>query len=120
MNVFEVRSVEITQEKYEKLIEKSVRLDMIVESIKSQRYLSDNDILKIAGVKEVFTDDPVRDMEHHYSTEREHIDCDICHGPIYKADNVMEGDPLYRVNGLNICEDCIRDYIKSIEEECHE
>lgn len=115
-----IRMVEIPQEKYEKLIEKSVRLDMIVESIKSQRYLSDNDILKIAGVKEVFTDDPVRDMEHHYSTEREHIDCDICHGPIYKADNVMEGDHLYRVNDLTICEDCIRDYIKSIEEECNE
>ena len=49
MNIFEVRSVEITQEKYEKLIEKSTRLDMIVESIKSHKYLSDEDILKIAG-----------------------------------------------------------------------
>lgn len=112
-----IRMVEIPQEKYEKLIEKSVRLDMIVESIKSQRYLSDNDILKIAGVKEVFTDDPVRDMEHHYSTEREHIDCDICRNPIYTADENYEGDMVYKIEGLNICEDCISSYIDKFKEE---
>lgn len=117
MNIFEVRSVEITQEKYEKLIEKSTRLDMIVESIKSHKYLSDEDILKIAGVKEMFTNDPVRDMEHYYSSERKHIDCDICRNPIYVADENYEGDPVYKIDGLNICEDCISDYIEKLKEE---
>lgn len=111
--------MEISKKEYTELIVRSEKLEILTELIKSQKYISD-EILQIVGVKEVFTDDPVRDMENIYSVEREHIDCDICHGPIYKADDVMEGDPLYRVNGLNICEDCIRDYIKSIEEECHE
>ena len=111
--------MEISKKEYTELIVRSEKLEILTELIKSQKYISD-EILQIVGVKEVFTDDPVRDMEHIYSMEREHIDCDICHGPIYKADDVMEGDPLYRVNGLNIWEDCIRDYIKSIEEECHE
>lgn len=115
----EISKMEISKKEYIDLIVRSERLEILTELIKSQKYISD-EILQIVGVKEMFTNDPVRDMEHYYSTEREHIDCDICHGPIYKADNVMEGDPLYRVNGLNICEDCIRDYIKSIEEECHE
>lgn len=112
-----IRMVEIPQEKYEKLIEKSVRLDMIVESIKNQRYLSDNDILKIAGVEEMFTNDPVRDMEDHYSIEREHIDCDICHRPIYKANDLYEGDYVYKIDGLCICEDCIKDYMEKYREE---
>lgn len=111
--------MEINKKEYTELIVRSEKLKILTELIKNQKYISD-EILQIVGVKEMFTDDPVRDMEDIYSVEREHIDCDICHGPIYKADDVMEGDPLYRVNGLNICEDCIRDYIKSIEEECHE
>ena len=111
--------MEISKKEYTELIIRSEKLEILTELIKSQKYISD-EILQIVGVKEMFTNDPVRDMEDHYSIEREHIDCDICHGPIYKADNVMEGDPLYKVNGLNICEDCIRDYIKSIEEECNE
>ena len=115
----EISKMEISKKEYIDLIVRSERLEILTELIKSQKYISD-EILQIVGVKEMFTDDPVRDMEDIYSVEREHIDCDICHGPIYKADDVMEGDPLYRVNGLNICEDCIRDYIKSIEEECHE
>ena len=115
----EISKMEISKKEYIDLIVRSERLEILTELIKSQKYISD-EILQIVGVKEMFTNDPVRDMEDHYSIEREHIDCDICHGPIYKADNVMEGDPLYKVNGLNICEDCIRDYIKSIEEECNE
>ena len=111
--------MEISKKEYTELIVRSEKLEILTELIKSQKYISD-EILQIVGVKEVFTDDPVRDMEDIYSVEREHIDCDICHGPIYKADNVMEGDHLYRVNDLTICEDCIRDYIKSIEEECNE
>lgn len=115
----EISKMEISKKEYIDLIVRSERLEILTELIKNQKYISD-EILQIVGVKEMFTNDPVRDMEDHYSIEREHIDCDICHGPIYKADNVMEGDPLYKVNGLNICEDCIRDYIKSIEEECNE
>lgn len=115
----EISKMEISKKEYIDLIVRSERLEILTELIKSQKYISD-EILQIVGVKEMFTNDPVRDMEHYYSIEREHIDCDICHGPIYKADNIMEGDPLYKVNGLNICEDCIRDYIKSIEEECNE
>ena len=111
--------MEISKKEYTELIIRSEKLEILTKLIKSQKYISD-EILQIVGVKEMFTNDPVRDMEDHYSIEREHIDCDICHGPIYKADNVMEGDHLYRVNDLTICEDCIRDYIKSIEEECHE
>lgn len=112
--------MEISKKEYTELIVRSEKLKILTELIKSQKYIISDEILQIVGVKEMFTDDPVRDMEDYYSVEREHIDCDICHGPIYKADDVMEGDHLYRVNDLTICEDCIRDYIKSIEEECHE
>lgn len=115
--MYKIKTVEIPQEKYEKLIEKSVRLDMIVESIKIQRYLSDNDILKIAGVEEMFTNDPARDAENYCSLDREHIDCDICHMPIYKADDLYEGDYVYKIDGLCICEDCIKDYMEKYREE---
>lgn len=117
MKICDVKTVEITQEKYEKLVEKSTKLDVIVKLIKNHKYLTNNDILEIAGVKEVFTDDPVRDMEDYYSVEREHIDCDICHLPIYKADDIYEGDYVYKIDGLYICEYCIKDYVEKYREE---
>lgn len=117
MKNFDLKTVEITQDRYEKLVEKSIKLDVIVKLIRNHKYLTNNDILKIAGVEEVFTNDPVRDMEHYYSVERGHIDCDICRNPIYTADEGYEGDMVYKIDGLNICEDCISNYIKKFREE---
>lgn len=39
MNIFEAKTIEITQEKYEKLIEKSTRLDMIKNLFKKNEYV---------------------------------------------------------------------------------
>lgn len=108
--------MEISKKEYIDLIVRSERLEILTELIKSQKYISD-EILQIVGVKEMFTDDPVRDMEHYYSSERKHIDCDICRNPIYVADENYEGDPVYKIDGLNICEDCISDYIEKLKEE---
>lgn len=108
--------MEISKKEYTELIIRSEKLEILTELIKSQKYISD-EILQIVGVKEMFTDDPVRDMEDIYSVEREHIDCDICHGPIYTADENYEGDMVYKIEGLNICEDCISSYIDKFKEE---
>lgn len=108
--------MEISKKEYTELIIRSEKLEILTELIKSQKYISD-EILQIVGVKEMFTDDPVRDMEHYYSSERKHIDCDICRNPIYVADENYEGDPVYKIDGLNICEDCISDYIEKLKEE---
>lgn len=108
--------MEISKKEYTELIIRSEKLEILTELIKSQKYISD-EFLQIVGVKEMFTDDPVRDMEHYYSSERKHIDCDICRNPIYVADENYEGDPVYKIDGLNICEDCISDYIEKFKEE---
>lgn len=108
--------MEISKKEYIDLIVRSERLEILTELIKSQKYISD-EILQIVGVKEMFTNDPVRDMEDHYSIEREHIDCDICHRPIYKANDLYEGDYVYKIDGLCICEDCIKDYMEKYREE---
>lgn len=108
--------MEISKKEYIDLIVRSERLEILTELIKSQKYISD-EILQIVGVKEMFTNDPVRDMEDHYSIEREHIDCDICHRPIYKANDLYEGDYVYKIDGLCICEDCIKDYMEKHREE---
>lgn len=108
--------MEISKKEYTELIVRSEKLEILTELIKSQKYISD-EILQIVGVKEMFTNDPVRDMEHYYSTEREHIDCDICRNPIYTADENYEGDMVYKIEGLNICEDCISSYIDKFKEE---
>lgn len=112
----EISKMEISKKEYIDLIVRSERLEILTELIKSQKYISD-EILQIVGVKEMFTNDPVRDMEDHYSIEREYIDCDICHGPIFKADDEHCGDDIYRLNDLNICEDCIYDYLRDVREE---
>lgn len=112
----EISKMEISKKEYIDLIVRSERLEILTELIKSQKYISD-EILQIVGVKEMFTNDPVRDMEDHYSIEREHIDCDICHRPIYKANDLYEGDYVYKIDGLCICEDCIKDYMEKYREE---
>lgn len=112
----EISKMEISKKEYIDLIVRSERLEILTELIKSQKYISD-EILQIVGVKEMFTDDPVRDMEDHYSIEREYIDCDICHRPIYKANDLYEGDYVYKIDGLCICEDCIKDYMEKYREE---
>lgn len=111
-----ISKMEISKKEYIDLIVRSERLEILTELIKSQKYISD-EILQIVGVKEMFTNDPVRDMEDHYSIEREHIDCDICHRPIYKANDLYEGDYVYKIDGLCICEDCIKDYMEKYREE---
>ena len=51
MNISEVKTVEITQEKYEKLIEKSTRLDMIKNLFLNNEYVVSNIILDLLGEK---------------------------------------------------------------------
>lgn len=66
-----------------------------------------------------FTDDPVRDAERYFSeaeeeqNEREYIVCDICGEKIFCGDGYWEGDTYYIINELNICEDCISNYIRT-------
>lgn len=50
-------------------------------------------------------------------TGRDFILCDICEQPIYREDSMYEGDKYYKINGLVICEECIRDYVKSCGKE---
>lgn len=44
---------------------------------------------------------------------RDFIECDICHKPIYREDGEYDGDDYYETEDGDICEDCIRDYIRS-------
>ena len=51
MNISEVKTVEITQEKYEKLIEKSTKFDMIKNLLKKNEYVDSKLIFDILGEK---------------------------------------------------------------------
>lgn len=51
MNISEVKTVEITQEKYEKLIEKSTKFDMIKNLFKKNEYVDSKIIFDILGEK---------------------------------------------------------------------
>lgn len=51
MNILEVKTVEITQEKYEKLIEKSTKFDMIKNLFKKNEYVDSKIIFDILGEK---------------------------------------------------------------------
>lgn len=51
MNISEVKTVEITQEKYEKLIEKSTKFDMIKNLFKKNEYVDSKLIFDILGKK---------------------------------------------------------------------
>lgn len=51
MNISEVKTVEITQEKYEKLIEKSTKFDMIKNLFKKNEYVDSKLIFDILGEK---------------------------------------------------------------------
>lgn len=72
----------------------------------------------------ICSDNPVRDAEAyayamaHINDGRESIECDYCHGPVYKADDEHYGDDYYEVNGMVICDNCIRQYLKEIKKEC--
>ena len=63
------------------------------------------------------SDDPVRDAQKYYDycekreQEREYIRCDICGEKIYKGDSNYEGSLYYVLDGQNICEHCIEDYV---------
>ena len=43
--------------------------------------------------------------------EQEYILCDVCGNRIYKEDETHYGDDYYRIDGLNICPDCLREYM---------
>ena len=68
------------------------------------------------------TCDPVMDAENyqleHCDEGRAYIECDYCHGPIYKEDGYHYGDRYYHVNGLDICDNCINKYLNEIVKEC--
>lgn len=51
MNILEVKTVEITQEKYEKLIKKSTKFDMIKNLFKKNEYVDSKLIFDILGEK---------------------------------------------------------------------
>lgn len=51
MNISVVKTVEITQEKYEKLIEKSTKFDMIKKLFKKNEYVDSKLIFDILGKK---------------------------------------------------------------------
>lgn len=51
MNISEVKTVEITQEKYEKLIKKSTKFDMIKNLFKKNEYVDSKLIFDILGEK---------------------------------------------------------------------
>ena len=63
------------------------------------------------------TNNPIYDAECQEQADRDFILCDICGHPIYREDGFYNGDMVYEVDGLAICEDCIRDYIKSCGKE---
>jgi len=53
------------------------------------------------------TADPVRDAEMSQQDSRDFIVCDECGEPISKADNLNEGDKVYRLGGMVFCQECI-------------
>lgn len=52
-------------------------------------------------------------VNHMSNQNRDFIECDICHKPIYRMDGTYEGDDYYDMEDGNICEDCIYDYMRS-------
>lgn len=44
---------------------------------------------------------------------RDFIECDICHKPIYRQDGGYDGDDYWELDELIICEDCKWDYVSS-------
>ena len=65
------------------------------------------------------TNNPVLDAEVYQQEieERPHIECEICHGYIYKGDDWHDGDIVYKIDGLQICEECIGEYLKGHRRE---
>lgn len=63
------------------------------------------------------TNNPVFDAERHEQTDQDFILCDLCEQPIYREDSFYNGDMVYEINGLSVCEDCIGDYIRSLGKE---
>lgn len=53
MKIYDVKTVEITQEKYEKLVGKSTRLDMIKNLFLKNEYVDSKIILDLLGEKGV-------------------------------------------------------------------
>lgn len=51
MKIYDVKTVEITQEKYEKLVGKSTRLDMIKNLFLKNEYVNSKIILDLLGEK---------------------------------------------------------------------
>ena len=62
----------------------------------------------------MWTDDPVRDAARYAAREEERpfITCDICGEKIFCEDGIYEGDEYYQIEVQNICEDCIRKFLR--------
>lgn len=54
--------------------------------------------------------DCVKQVKKMNEYNRDYINCDVCHNPIYRADDLYDGDDYYELDELNICTDCIHEY----------
>lgn len=62
------------------------------------------------------TNNPVLDAEREAErldelAQRPHIECDRCHGYLYKEDDYYEADDVIELDGIMMCEDCARAYL---------
>lgn len=60
-----------------------------------------------------YSNNPVLDEERYQQQqeERPHIECDECHGYLYKEDDYYEADDVIELDGIMMCEDCARAYL---------
>lgn len=49
--------------------------------------------------------------------KQETIKCDICDGEIYLEDDCYYGDIYYNIDGYDICEECILEYMKAYRKQ---
>lgn len=49
--------------------------------------------------------------------QRPHIECDRCHSYIYRADDYYDGDVIYELDGLVLCEECVGSYVREHRRE---
>ena len=52
------------------------------------------------------------DLHREPDPGRDFILCDNCNGYIYREDDQYYGDTVYDLDGLQICEHCLSEYLK--------
>ena len=63
-----------------------------------------------------YSNNPVLDAEKESErqeelAERPHIECEMCHGYLYKEDDYYEADDVIELDGIMMCEYCARAYL---------